>query len=221
MFSIGIVGLPNVGKSLLFKTLTKKEVKISNYPFSTIDPNRGLIEVPDQRLNLLFEKIKPERKVPVSIEFIDIAGLVKGASKGEGLGNQFLEEIRKVDAIVHLVRFFEDEKVPSSLGKIDPIEEIDHFVFNYKRGGHYLFGRKVFSGFMGGIGGRVMVRSHEYFSAGYKFIFNHKILSIFSNGGTSPYSGYRDFILRPKYAKVYLAKPLSRWTAKQVFDIKY
>ena len=125
MFSIGIVGLPNVGKSLLFKTLTKKEVKISNYPFSTIDPNRGLIEVPDQRLNLLFEKIKPERKVPVSIEFIDIAGLVKGASKGEGLGNQFLEEIRKVDAIVHLVRFFEDEKVPSSLGKIDPIEEIE------------------------------------------------------------------------------------------------
>ena len=124
MFSIGIVGLPNVGKSLLFKTLTKKEAKISNYPFSTIEPNKGIIEVPDKRLDLLFEKIKPERKIPPMIEFIDIAGLVKGAHKGEGLGNQFLEEIRKVDAILHLVRSFEEKEVPLFSGKIDPLEDI-------------------------------------------------------------------------------------------------
>ena len=124
MFSIGIVGLPNVGKSLLFKTLTKKEAKVSNYPFCTIEPNKGIIEIPDKRLNLLFEKIKPEKKISSIIEFIDIAGLVKGAHKGEGLGNQFLEEIRKVDAILHLVRGFEEKNVPSSSGEIAPLEDI-------------------------------------------------------------------------------------------------
>lgn len=124
MFSIGIVGLPNVGKSLLFKTLTKKEVKVSNYPFCTIEPNKGIIEIPDKRLDLLFEKIKPEKKIPSIIEFTDIAGLVKGAHKGEGLGNQFLEEIRKVDAILHLVRNFEEKNMPLSSGKIDPLEDI-------------------------------------------------------------------------------------------------
>lgn len=103
----------------------------------------------------------------------------------------------------------------------DPTEEIDNFIFNYKRGCYYLFGKKVFNNFMKAIGGRVLVRSHEYFSAGYKFLFNHKILSIFSNGGTSPESGYRDIILKPKYVKVHLARPLNRWTAQQVFDIKY
>ena len=124
MFSMGIVGLPNVGKSLLFKTLTKKEAKTSNYPFCTIEPNKGIIEVPDKRLDLLYEKIKPQKKIPAIVEFIDIAGLVKGAHKGEGLGNQFLEEIRKVDAILHLVRVFEEKDISLYLGRIDPLEDL-------------------------------------------------------------------------------------------------
>ena len=111
MLSIGIVGLPNVGKSTLFKALTKKQVDIANFPFCTIDPNVGVVEVPDQRLWQLAEASKSEKTIPAAIQFIDIAGLVEGASKGEGLGNQFLSNIRESDAILHVVRVFEDEKI--------------------------------------------------------------------------------------------------------------
>ena len=106
-FSIGIIGLPNVGKSTLFRTLTQQEVDISNYPFCTIDPNVGVVQVPDERLNKITEIVKPKKVTPTIIEFVDIAGLVKGAHKGEGLGNQFLAHIRETDAIVHIVRSFE------------------------------------------------------------------------------------------------------------------
>ncbi|MFH1308756.1 MAG: redox-regulated ATPase YchF [Patescibacteria group bacterium] len=110
-FSLGIIGLPNVGKSTLFKALTQQEVDISNYPFCTIDPNVGIVRVPDQRLKILSEIIKPEKTTPTIIEFVDIAGLVKGAHKGEGLGNQFLAHIREVDAIIHVIRSFTDKDI--------------------------------------------------------------------------------------------------------------
>jgi len=105
-FSVGIIGLPNVGKSTLFKSLTQQEVDISNYPFCTIDPNVGVVQVPDERLEKISEIVKPQKTTPTIIEFVDIAGLVKGAHKGEGLGNQFLAHIREVDAMVHVVRSF-------------------------------------------------------------------------------------------------------------------
>ena len=107
----GIVGLPNVGKSTLFNAITEAGAEAANYPFCTIDPNVGVVEVPDDRLNKLAEIVKPNKVVPTAFEFVDIAGLVKGASQGEGLGNQFLSHIREVDAIVHVVRCFEDENV--------------------------------------------------------------------------------------------------------------
>src|SRR3990167_6798426 len=107
MLSIGIVGLPNVGKSTLFKALTKKEVEIANYPFATIDPNVGVVQVPDERLQKLAEVSKSANIIPTAIEFVDIAGLVEGANKGEGLGNQFLHTIREADAILYLTRAFE------------------------------------------------------------------------------------------------------------------
>ncbi len=110
-FSIGIIGLPNVGKSTLFKALTRQAVDISNYPFCTIDPNVGIVEVPDERLEKISSLLRPEKCVPTVIEFIDIAGLVKNAHQGEGLGNQFLSHIRKVDAICHVVRAFEDDQI--------------------------------------------------------------------------------------------------------------
>ena len=103
---IGIVGLPNVGKSTLFKALTKKAVDINNYPFCTIEPNVGVVEVPDERLDKLAEMSKSQKKIPAVVEFVDIAGLVKGASEGEGLGNKFLANIREVDAILQVVRVF-------------------------------------------------------------------------------------------------------------------
>ncbi len=121
----GIVGLPNVGKSTLFNALTKAGIAAENYPFCTIEPNVGVVEVPDPRLGKLAEIISPERIVPAIVEFVDIAGLVAGASKGEGLGNQFLSHIRETDAIVNVVRCFEDDNVIHVAGKVDPIADIE------------------------------------------------------------------------------------------------
>jgi len=121
----GIVGLPNVGKSTLFNALTKAGIAAENYPFCTIEPNTGVVEVPDPRLDRLAEIVKPERTVPAIVEFVDIAGLVAGASKGEGLGNQFLAHIRETDAIVNVVRCFEDANVIHVAGKVDPIADIE------------------------------------------------------------------------------------------------
>lgn len=123
--SIGIVGLPNVGKSTLFTALTRKQVDAANYPFATIEPNVGLVPVPDARLDRLAELVKPQRIVPATVEFVDIAGLVKGASEGEGLGNQFLANIRETDAIAEVVRYFRDPNVIHVEGKVDPAGDVE------------------------------------------------------------------------------------------------
>src|SRR5512145_2683305 len=121
----GIVGLPNVGKSTLFNALTKAGIAAENYPFCTIEPNVGVVEVPDPRLQQLAEIIHPERIVPAIVEFVDIAGLVAGASTGEGLGNKFLAHIRETDAIVNVLRCFEDDNVIHVAGNVDPISDIE------------------------------------------------------------------------------------------------
>ena len=121
----GIVGLPNVGKSTLFNAITKAGVEAANYPFATIDPNVGVVEVPDLRLQKLTELVKPKKTVPTTFEFTDIAGIVKGSSRGEGLGNKFLSHIRQVDAICQVVRCFEDENITHVAGKVDPIADIE------------------------------------------------------------------------------------------------
>jgi len=124
-FKCGIVGLPNVGKSTLFKCLTKAEIAAENYPFCTIEPNVGMVPVPDQRLDELAAIVKPDKIVPTMMQFVDIAGLVEGASKGEGLGNKFLSHIRETDAIAHIVRCFDDDDITHVAGRVDPISDIE------------------------------------------------------------------------------------------------
>jgi GTP-binding protein YchF len=132
MLRLGIVGLPNVGKSTLFNALTSAGALVANYPFATIEPNTGVVTVPDPRLYALAKIVQPERTVPATVEFLDIAGLVQGASQGEGLGNQFLANIREVDAVVHVIRCFEDDDIQHVMGSVDPVR--DREVINIELG---------------------------------------------------------------------------------------
>src|SRR5690606_35847795 len=124
-FNCGIVGLPNVGKSTLFNALTQAGIEAANYPFCTIEPNVGIVAVPDSRLPQLAAIVDPQKTIPTTMEFVDIAGLVAGAAKGEGLGNQFLSNIRTTDAIAHVVRCFDDDDITHVAGTVDPVSDIE------------------------------------------------------------------------------------------------
>ena len=163
---LGIVGLPNVGKSTLFNSLTKAGAESANYPFCTIDPNVGIVTVPDERLNLLADLYHSAKVTPAVIEFVDIAGLVKGASKGEGLGNQFLANIREVDAIVHVVRCFEDTNVIHVDGSVDPTRDIDTINLELIFSDIEILERRIAKSSRGARNDKKLAKEVDFFSVG-------------------------------------------------------
>ena len=159
---LGIVGLPNVGKSTLFNSLTKAGAESANYPFCTIDPNIGIVTVPDERLNKLDEMYHSKKIVPAVIEFVDIAGLVKGASKGEGLGNQFLSNIREVDAIVHVVRCFENSNIVHVDGSVNPLRDIETINFELIFSDIELLDRRIYKSIRGAKNDKALAQEVEF-----------------------------------------------------------